>query len=145
MHLSMVDQPQGTASRDLAARPCSLRDLDVQRFMEAAWLCKTAWKCMQIVTLHEGSCLQPQVLRSCRITLCLYEMQYESRNVCTHSSYIPHDCSFTECHSFGVTKCPLQLPSHKRKQFQKKNIYLFWEFFCMARHFIKKSAIMYGW
>ena len=26
----------------------------------------------------------------------------------------------------------------------KKKIYLFWEFFCMARHFYKKSAIMYG-
>ena len=38
---------------------------------------------------------------------------------------IPHDCSFTECHSFGVTKCPLQLPSHKRKQFQKIYIYFY--------------------
>ena len=36
---------------------------------------------------------------------------------------IPHGCPFTECHSFGVTKCTLQPPSHKRKK--SKIDYLF--------------------
>ena len=58
--------------------------------------------------------------------------------------YIPHDCSFTECHSFGVTKCPLQLPSHKRKQLKKKYIFIL-GILLYGQAFYKKSAIMYGW
>ena len=72
----------------------------------------------------------------------MYTYIYIYKYTCIH--IIPHDCSFTECHSFGVTKCPLQLPSHKRKQFQKK-IYIFiLGILLYGQAFYKKSAIMYG-
>ena len=67
-----------------------------------------------------------------------------------YASVIMHDSTFviplawlsTKCHSLGVTKCLLTVPSHKR---QKNKMKIDYGYFFYGQAFYKNPAVMYGW